>query len=125
MAGMNIIKYLCLIFFTSELVNQNLRSTLRVRAPSYCTVARWCAKFKRGRTSKNENFRTRCPISVMIEQMIKKVDNIVLADRRLIVCFIVEENKNSIGSFHNIQHNHLDVKKVSAHWVPGILSEVQ
>lgn len=120
-----VIKYLCLKNFTTEQVNQDLRATLGVNGPPYSTVARWCAEFKRGRTSTNDDPRTGRPTSAVTQQMIKKVENIVLADRRVTIRFIAEELKISIGSVHNIIHDHLGMKKVSARWVPRMLSDAQ
>lgn len=120
-----VIKYLCLKNFTTDQVNKDLRETLGVNAPPYSTVARWCAEFKRGRSSTNDDPRPGRPTTVVTEQMIKKIENIVLSDRRVTVRFIAEEVKISIGSVQNILHDHLGMKKVSARWVPRMLTDAQ
>lgn len=121
----SVIKYLCMKNFTTEQVNQDLRNTLGVHALPYSTVARWCAEFKRGRTSTNDDPRSGRPATSVSEEIIKKVEKIVLADRRVTVRFVAEELKISIGSIFNIIHDHLGMRKVSARWVPRMLTDEQ
>lgn len=68
-----VIKYLCLKNFTTEQVNLDLQETLGVHAPSYSTVAGWCAEFIRGRSNTNDDPRSGRPNTAVTEQMIKKL----------------------------------------------------
>lgn len=95
----------------------SLESNIRGSRSYIFVVAHWRAEFKRGRTSINDKLRTGRPTSVMTKQIISKVENIVLSDFRVTVCFIAEENMEiSIDSLYNIIHNHIgsQIKKVSA-----------
>lgn len=107
-----VIKYLCLKFFTTELVrvDQDLIATLGFLAFSYSTVAYWCTVFKRGSTAINDHPRTERPASVVTTQMIKKVENIVLTDPHDTIYFVAEEMKKSIGGVYKSINKHLDVK---------------
>lgn len=120
-----VIKYFCLKKFTTEEVFKELRETLGESAPPYSTVARWCAEFKRGRTMVQDEPRSGRPSTSVTQEMVEKVEKIVLDDRRVTVRFIAEELKISIGSVHSILQDHLGMKKVSARWVPRMLTDAQ
>lgn len=46
-----VIKYLCLKKLTPTDIHKDMQETLGDSAPSYAMVKKWCAEFKRGRTS--------------------------------------------------------------------------
>ncbi|GBM69167.1 hypothetical protein AVEN_91751-1 [Araneus ventricosus] len=54
--------------------------------------------------------------------MIDKIHDIVLSDRRIKVCEIAEATGISQVTMLSILHEKLGVKKVSARWVPRLLS---
>lgn len=58
----------------------------------------------KGRTSVNNDTRSGRPATAVTEEIVKKVEKTVLANRLV----------TSIGSVHNILHNFLGMKKVSA-----------
>lgn len=111
--------------FTTEQIFKDLCETLGESAPPYSTVARWCAEFKRGRTSVKDDPRSGRPSTSVTQEMVDKVEKIVLYDRRVTVRFIAEELKISSGSVHSILQDHLGMKKVSARWVPRMLMDAQ
>lgn len=71
-------------------------------APPYSTMAQWCAEFKCDRTSVKDDPRSGRPSTSVTQEMIEKVEKIVLNDRRVTVRFIAEELKISSGSVHSI-----------------------
>ena len=52
-------------------------------SPKYSTVAKWSAEFKRGRDSLEDNPRPGCPADVISQEMIDRVERLVLNNRRI------------------------------------------
>ena len=52
-------------------------------APSYSQVKFWIGKFKRGRTSLEDEARSGRPVDVTDEEMCNKVRDMVYSDRRI------------------------------------------
>ncbi|KYN44167.1 hypothetical protein ALC56_01389, partial [Trachymyrmex septentrionalis] len=74
----------------------NVHST---SAPVFATVYNWVNEFKRG-------------------EIIDKVHDIVLTDRRVKVRVLVEATSISHGTVISILHEQLGMKKLSTRWVP-------
>ena len=91
-------------------------------APSYKTVCFWVNEFKRGRTSTNDEQRCGRPSEVTTPEIIEKIHGIVLEDRRVKVREIADIVRISNEWVHNILHEHLAMKKLSARWVPRLLT---
>ena len=83
-------------------------------SPSMTTVSYWFNEFKRGRTSVLDEERPGRPTDVVTTEIIKKVQNMVFADRRTKVRELVEAVGVSYGTVVNILHNQLHMKKLSA-----------
>ena len=69
----------------------------------FCTILRLVQilgrKFKRGRTSLENEARSGCPLDACDEEMCKKVRDLVYSDRRIQVAEIVQTLGISHGSF--------------------------
>ena len=91
-------------------------------APSISMVKKWFTEFRCGRTSTIDAERSGRPVEVAIPETIEKIRNMVLADRRLKVREIVEAIGISHGSVVSILKDHLGMKKLSARWVPRLLT---
>lgn len=91
-------------------------------APSKTTVYRWFAEFKMGRTSTSDAPRSGRPNEATTPENIKKIHLIVLKDRKVKVRELADIMKLSIGSILNILHEHLQMKKLCARWVPRLLT---
>jgi hypothetical protein len=59
------------------------------------------------------------------EEMCQKLESLILVDRRMKVSKLAEETGISAGAVWTIIHEKLDMSKVSARWVPKILSPFQ
>ena len=90
-------------------------------APSYATVKRSAAAFRRGRTSLADDPRSGRPSDAVCEENCDAVENIVLQNRRVNVHQIAETVGISTGSVSTILHEHLLMTKVCARWVPECL----
>ncbi|XP_013380694.1 putative uncharacterized protein FLJ37770 [Lingula anatina] len=58
-------------------------ATLGNDAPSYATVKRWVAKFKQGKESIEDDAHPGRPVTVATPEMVNKVYDIVMTDRRV------------------------------------------
>lgn len=117
-----VIKYFYLKGFTPKEIKEEMDSTLGDSSPSYSMVKQWVAELKMGRTSTSDERRSGRPVEVTTPEMIEKIHQIVLEDRRLKVHEIAEICGISTERVRNILHNHLDMNKLCARWVPRLLT---
>ncbi|XP_022822885.1 histone-lysine N-methyltransferase SETMAR-like [Spodoptera litura] len=91
-------------------------------APSISMVKKWFTEFRCGRTSTEDAKRSGRPVEVSTSETAEKIHDMVLADRRLKVREIVEAIGISHGSVVSILNDHLGMRKLSARWVPRLLT---
>ena len=80
-------------------------------------VRSWVRQFKEGRTSCENKSTSRS------EDMIARVEQMVMEDRRLTVKHIAANAGISVGSVNTTLHDDLKMQKVSARWVPRMLTD--
>ena len=90
--------------------------------PKYSTVAKWSAEFKHGRDSLEDDPKPGCPADVISQEMIDRVERLVLNNHRIKVAELASECGISNGSVYTIIHEHLGMSKVSTRWVPRNLN---
>ncbi|XP_076035341.1 protein GVQW3-like [Oratosquilla oratoria] len=100
-------------------------STLRDNAPSYSVVKKWADDFRRGRESLEDDPRQGRPATVTTQEIIDKIHDMSLTDRRLIKRFIATELGISQERAHALIQHHLKMTKASARWVPKLLGRDQ
>lgn len=88
-------------------------------------IYKWNSLFKQGRESIEDDNRPGRPIEATTSDIIEKVEKLVLEDTRLKKKQLAEMVGVSSTTILNILHDHLDMSKVSARWVPRMLSAVQ
>jgi len=91
---------------------------LREHSSSYATVKNWVAQFKRG------DFST-CPgrpKTVTNPEIIGQVHELILEDRRISAKSITEQLRISRERVGSIIREDLDMRKLSAKWVPKCLN---
>ena len=89
-----------------------LTESLGGHAPSYATVINWVAQFKRlGR-----------PKTVTTPEIIDQIHELILEDRRNSAKSIAEQLGISRERVGSIIHEDLDMRKLSAKWVPKCLN---
>ncbi|GFT00220.1 HTH_48 domain-containing protein [Nephila pilipes] len=82
-------------------------------------------RFKDSRTSADSEQRCGRPQTAQSAANVERVQNLVMADRRLIVREIAEEVGVSQDSAHAILRDDLNVNRVAAKFVPKLLSQEQ
>ncbi|XP_045500072.1 histone-lysine N-methyltransferase SETMAR-like [Colias croceus] len=90
--------------------------------PSIATVKNWFNEFASGRTSVFDEPRPGAPKTAATEENIKKIHDLVLTDRRLKVRELAETVGISEGTVNHILHEELGMRKLSARWVPHLLT---
>ncbi|UYV75970.1 hypothetical protein LAZ67_13001971 [Cordylochernes scorpioides] len=117
-----VIKYLCKKGMSQKEIYEDMVDTLRKDAPSYSTVKKWVAAFKLGRISTEEEYRPGRPVESVIQENIYKMHDLVMLDRRMTVRQIEETFGNPKTTVDRIMREHLGLRKLSARWVPKLLT---
>ena len=99
-----------------------LTETLGEHAPSYATVKNWVGQFKRGDFSTCNGPRPGRPKTVTTPEIIDQIHELILEDRQISAKSITEQLGISHERFESIIHEHLDMRKLSARWVPKCLN---
>lgn len=101
---------------------EEMSSVLQDSGPSYTMVKKWARLFQQGRESCQDDPRLGRPVTVVTEENVQKVEKLVLADRRIKLWQIAEELQISKERIGEILHQKLHMKKISARWVPRMLT---
>jgi predicted XRE-type DNA-binding protein len=83
-------------------------------SPSFSTIKKWAAEFKRGRTSLEDDPREGRPKSATTPEIIEQLHDNVLDDRRMKMREIAETIGISKERVGYILHEELDMKKLYA-----------
>jgi len=117
-----VIKYLQKKGLTPKKIHEDMQETLGTSAPSYAMIKKWVAEFKRGRESIEDDPRTGRPATSTSQENVNKICDMIMEDRRLNIREIAETVGISYERTQNIIVNDLGFSKVSARWVPKLLS---
>jgi len=120
-----VIKYFVLKGLSPTDIQSEFRNTLGDSSPSFSTIKKWAAEFKRGRTSIQDDERSGRPKTATTEENVAKIHNAILSDRRLKIRELAEMSKISADRVHCILHDILGMRKLSARWVPRLLTPDQ
>jgi histone-lysine N-methyltransferase SETMAR len=117
-----LIKYFRMKGWTAIQIKDELDSIFGESAPCQATIFNWLKEFRMGRTNVLDEEAPSRPETATTLENVGKVHKLVLADRRIQVRQIAGTLGISIGSVETILHEHLGFKKISARWVPRLLS---
>ena len=120
-----VIKYIHLKNMTPKEIHADMINTLGDTAPSYSKVKEWCASFKRGRTSTEDEHRSGRPCQVASQENVDSVLDTVTQDKRITIRQIAETCDISKSTVKRILHEILNLNNMSARWVPRMLSADQ
>ncbi|KAG5345380.1 SETMR methyltransferase, partial [Acromyrmex charruanus] len=107
----SVIRFLFLDGKTCEEIKTKLDAVYGNSSPSMTTVKYWFNEFKRGRSSV---FEKRQAARHTWLEIVEKVYDMILADRRTKVHEVAEAVGMSYGTAFNILHDNLGMKKLSA-----------
>ncbi|XP_041349431.1 protein GVQW3-like [Gigantopelta aegis] len=109
-----VIKYLNFKELTLMQIHADMVSTLGNSAPSFATVKRWAAEFKRGRKSIEDEPRSGRPSTASTQEYINPVHQMVMDDKQLTIHSIAAAIGISHERVKNILTKELGMPKVSA-----------
>ena len=121
----SVIKFLNMQGKSPSVIFEEMFSVYQEECPSYETVKYWVRKFKSDFLSIHDSPREGRPNFVVTEDSVCQVKTLVLEDRRVTVIQLAAIIKMSVGSIETILHDHLHMSKVSARWVPRLLTPNQ
>ena len=90
---------------------------------STSTIYEWAKQFKDGRISVDDDKRVVVPRAAITQDNIAAVDLAIKQNRWISVLELSSNVGVSVGSIDTIIHEHLLYSKVSARWVPKMLTE--
>jgi len=88
-------------------------------------VKNWVAEFKRGRRSVVNEHHSGRPKDAASAENIQIINDLLNKDRRLTIRHIAETTSINCSTVHQIVSENLGMRKVSARWVPKMLTEEQ
>ena len=91
-------------------------------SPSFSTIKKWAAEFKRGCIGLEDDLREGRSKSSTTPEIIGKVHDILLDERRIKVREIAETIGISKEHVGYVLHEELDMKTLCARWVPRLLT---
>ncbi|KYN06861.1 hypothetical protein ALC62_02182, partial [Cyphomyrmex costatus] len=115
-----LIKHCFLMGKTPKQSLQWLQKCYPTSAPSRTTVYRWFSEFKMSHTSTEDASRSGRPKEAT--EIVKQVHRIVLNDRKVKLRELAEAVGISKERAGYILHDVLEMKKLSARWVPRLLT---
>ncbi|PNF39208.1 hypothetical protein B7P43_G01302 [Cryptotermes secundus] len=118
-----IIRFLHLRGATPIEIHRQLSETCGDGVMNVKNVRSWVRQFKEGRTSCDNKPKQSWPPTSRSDNMVERVEKVVLEDWRLSVENIASKVGISVGSVHTILHEDLRMRKMSSRWVPRILAD--
>ncbi|XP_076029840.1 protein GVQW3-like [Oratosquilla oratoria] len=120
-----VIKFLDLKGYNAQQIHDETKAVYDDDCLSYDTVVRWKRNFQTGHMSLTDESRTGRSSLTDSAATVKKVKDLILEDRGVTIHVIMHETGLSYGSVWKIIHDELHMSKVSARWVPRLLTPLQ
>ncbi|CAF2788252.1 unnamed protein product [Rotaria sp. Silwood2] len=110
----SVIKFLTLEGYSPSTIYERMVVVYGDRAPSRTTVFEWVHRFKDGKLNIKDGPKCGRPISTTDDKTIKAVECLITEHRRMTIEQIADALGISIGTVHDIIHEHLHMTKVSS-----------
>jgi histone-lysine N-methyltransferase SETMAR len=123
----SVAQHIIIKFLTKEgVIPSDIFTRLQARFGDECLlqpgVFSWAKSFREGRDRVENEPHARRPRTSVNPDSVLKVGELIRANLRITVLELSQEVGISVGSVEEILHNELNVSKVSARWVPRLLS---
>ncbi|CAF1411114.1 unnamed protein product [Adineta ricciae] len=109
----------------ARVIHDELYSVYGDQAPGLSTVERWSKLFREGREELEDDARSGRPISETTPQNIEQIRLLIDDDPYLTIEEIQEETGFSYGTIQRILTTHLNLRKITARYVPKELTDLQ
>lgn len=103
-------------------IHEDLFAVYSDQAVPYNTCARWIREFKAGRKLLTDKPRPGSPKSKVNKTLVAIIKNQVDNVPNVSVREISSDLDVSIGTVHRVLHEELGLRKISARWVPHVLT---
>lgn len=120
-----IIKFYVNLGKTPNEVQEDLRTVYGDSTLKKTAVHKWFRRFSDGRETTKDDSRSGRNVSIKTEKLDSDVEEYVMEDRRITVRQVAENFDISYGTAQDILSNRLGMRRVSARWVPRLLSPEQ
>ncbi|XP_076069212.1 histone-lysine N-methyltransferase SETMAR-like [Oratosquilla oratoria] len=120
-----VIKLLHLKGYSARQIHDEMKIVYGDDCLSHDTVVKWKRNFQTGHMPLTDEPRTGRPSLTNSATTVNKVEDLILEDRRVTIHVIKHEPGLSYGSVWKIIHDELYMSKVSARWVPRLLTPLQ
>ena len=92
---------------------------------SFSSVTQWCKKFKSGVDSVEDALYACRPKTATSQKIVEKVTSLVATDTRFTTRHIAKCVGISVGAAHTILRGDLKMRRISARWIPHLLTKEQ
>lgn len=120
-----VIKFLTKQGKSPQVIMEEMLGVYGNTTPSRATIYNWHNEFRRGRESLEDDPRTGRPVEATTVDIVAKIEQLVLEDGRLKKKQLAQLTGVSETTVLRILHDHLGMSKVSARWVPRMLTPMQ
>lgn len=117
-----VIKFLTREGNTPSPIRERMLAVFGDSCPSEFVVKFWSKPFKNSRESLEDDHRCGRPVSAVSGENVAGVKKLIMEDRRIKQWEIARDIGISKERVHQIIHEHLGMSKVSARWVPRMLT---
>jgi histone-lysine N-methyltransferase SETMAR len=117
-----VVKFLVFEGNTYTQINERLRAVLGNLAPSSATIKRLVVEFRRGRERLEDAPRAGRPSTAVNHEKLDEINDLIKENRRISIDELCAMTGVSRGSVSTIIHDFLGMSKVSARWVPRMLT---
>ena len=107
------------------IIHDELHCVFGDKALSFQTVARWSHWFRKGREEVEDKDRSGRPITVATVENIEQIQSIISDDPHVTIEEVQTETGLSHGTIHRIISDHLELKEITARYIPKLAERVR